>query len=267
MKKVKDIQWFVTGWSIYFAILLMLNVIYFRREDYSQPLVILWAFLFTLIGSFTSLSLRIPIKIMLENRLNSSKALIFILITSFLGAFIWGLFEPLISFLINRKITHLVINLDINTRGTIPLTFIQAFFGSIFFFRNDQSNISQKTDCTTSYKEPIITNNKITVYRKNEIVLLDVMDIKKVSVAGNYSTVVDIMNNQFELKKSLINWSKLLPNEIFIRIHRNTIINKHQIDKIESIENYCYKIRLKGTRSFDVVSRRYSSIIRKEMSL
>ena len=107
----------------------------------------------------------------------------------------------------------------------------------------------------------------IKVFLKNDIVLLSVKNIVKISINGNYSIIVDNKNIKYELKKPLVKWENDLPKNTFLRIHRSTIINKNYIEKIEPCHNYTYRIKLNNSEISEEVSRRYAMLIRKELNL
>ena len=258
----------IIGWFIYWLFLTIINLKYFNSDKFTKPILILWAILFTLCGISIFYLLTKIYRYLIKKKTKTIKVVALIIISSFLGAYIWGPFEPIISWVIDPKITHLNITWDINTRGTFPLTFIMAFFSILYYFSKilEQSNV-QENVLSVNAGEKADLNDTIAVNLKNDIVLLPLKNIKKISIDGNYSRIVDNNNVKYELKKSLKNWEGHLPKEVFLRIHRSTIINKGYIEKIEPWHNQTYRIRLTHIEEPENVSRRYAAFLKKEMNL
>jgi hypothetical protein len=258
----------VVGWSIYWILLLFLNLFFFKNNDYGTALLILWTVLFTASGIVIFYLLTRFYNRLILRKTDTIHAIILILMASFLGAYIWGLFEPIISWVINPRINQVTISWDINSRRTIPFTFVVAFFGILYYFsRLLEQNDTLKVDHVNRSPEIASLNDTIAVYLKNNIVLLPIKNILKISIDGNYSRIIDNKNVKYELKKPLIKWENDLPKKSFLRIHRSTIINKNYIEKIEPWYNYTFRIRLENSDMPEEVSRRYAALIKKELNL
>jgi DNA-binding LytR/AlgR family response regulator len=76
----------------------------------------------------------------------------------------------------------------------------------------------------------------------------------KVSVSGEKKIIV---------KKLMKEWEKILPENLFVRIHRSTIINLDYVKKFEKWFNYSYRVFLDNVEEPFIVSRRNSEKIRK----
>ncbi len=268
MKIKLPVQLQIVGWSIYWVLLLIINVFFFKKKDYNTFLVIVWTILFTICGLLVFYLLTKCYNYILRKNTAKVYAIILIILTSFIGAYIWGLFEPIISWLINPNILHLEITWDINSRRTFPFTFVVAFFSILYYFSKiiEQSKDQNKVESIKN-EENVVSNETIAVYLKNDIVILSVKNIIKISIDGNYSRIVDNKNIKYELKKPLVKWENDLPKNTFIRIHRSTIININYIEKIEPWHNYTLRIKLQNIDEPEDVSRRYSALIKKDMNL
>lgn len=268
MKIKKHLRLQLVGWTIYWLLLLTINLLFFKKKDYGTPLLILWTILFTLSGLLVFYFLTKLYNWLIRKNIDTVLTVTFIIILSFIGAYAWGLFEPIISWIINPKINRLDISWDINSRRTFPFTFVVAFFSILYYFSKllEQSNTLKETK-SIDKEENSNLNDTISVYLKNDIVLLPVKNIVKISINGNYSSIVDNRNIKYELKKPLIKWENDLPKNTFLRIHRSTIINKNYIEKIEPWHNYTYRIRLNNSDIPEEVSRRYAMLIRRELNL
>ena len=261
------IRFQLIGWSIYWLLLLIINTFFFKNKDYGIGLVILWTILFTFCGLLIFFVLTKFFDYLISKKTGNVYAIIFIIISSCIGAYAWGLFEPIISWIINPKIMHLNIAWDINSRGTFPLTFVVAFFSILYYFSKLIEIAKVNTESSIIKEENTGLNDTIPVYLKNNIVMLPVQSIMKISIDGNYSRILDHKNIKYEVKKPLVKWEKELPKHTFIRIHRSTIVNKNYIEKIEPWHNYTYKIRLIHSDIPEEVSRRYAVLLKKELNL
>jgi len=268
MKIRKHIRLQLVGWSIYWLLLLTINILFFKKKDYGTPLLILWTILFTFCGLIVFYLLTKFYNWLIIKKIDTVLSVIYIITISFIGAYTWGLFEPIISWIINPDINQLDISWDINSRRTFPFTFVVAFFSILYYFSKllEESN-AHKEIKSMNKEENSNLNDTISVYLKNDIVLLPIKNIVKVSINGNYSSIVDNRNIKYELKRPLVKWENDLPKSTFLRIHRSTIINKNFIEKIEPWHNYTYRIRLNNSDIPEEVSRRYAIMIRKELNL
>jgi CheY-like chemotaxis protein len=70
-------------------------------------------------------------------------------------------------------------------------------------------------------------------------------------------------NKRFFLRKSMKYWEDKLPNEKFVRIHRQTLINVDYVEKVEPISSNRYRIILKYFNEELEASQRLSSKIKK----
>jgi DNA-binding LytR/AlgR family response regulator len=87
--------------------------------------------------------------------------------------------------------------------------------------------------------------------------LVKVEKIKYIS-ADNQYTIVNFDNEKhIVIRRSISKWEQLLPEKLFIRIHRSTLINSQFISKIEKSVSNTYKVILMNTdKNFDI-SRKY----------
>ena len=88
---------------------------------------------------------------------------------------------------------------------------------------------------------------------------LKVAEISHICSSGDYTEAFTISKQKFLLEKPLSEWEERLPEKHFTRIHRSTIINLDQIERIESWFNRTFQIRLKTATNEFAVSRRYAA--------
>lgn len=87
---------------------------------------------------------------------------------------------------------------------------------------------------------------------------LKVCDVSYINSSGDYSEVFTVSGKKILLEKSLREWEMRLPEKHFLRIHRQTIINLEQIERIETWFNRTFQIHLKNFPEPLAVSRRYA---------
>ncbi|MBN1939986.1 MAG: LytTR family transcriptional regulator [Candidatus Aminicenantes bacterium] len=268
MIKAASVRYQFFAWLIYWLFLLLLNFLYFEGDHYSKPLLALWTVLFTLFGiGLFYLQTRVYRRLVNQKR---SKAVLFSvsIILSMCSAYLWGLTEPVLSWLINPEIHEVSMKWDINSRGTISLTFVLAFFSLLYIFSTYRDDSSSPARSRSEAGNGINSGTStVAVYHKNSLVLLPLDEIKKISVDGNYSTIIDARNRRFELKKSLSLWERELDPQKFLRVHRSTIINRAFIEKIDLWQNYTLRIKMIGLDMPEDVSRRYAALLKKRLKI
>jgi len=78
-----------------------------------------------------------------------------------------------------------------------------------------------------------------------------------------YSKVFTSEGKKVIVKKMMKEWEEILPADLFIRIHRSTIINLDYVKKFEKWFNYSYRVFLDKVEEPFIVSRRNSEKLRK----
>jgi two-component system, LytTR family, response regulator len=87
---------------------------------------------------------------------------------------------------------------------------------------------------------------------------LRVKTISHLMASGDYSRLVGIDGGQLAVATPLSTWERRLPDTHFLRIHRGTIINLEQVDRVEPWSNYTYRIYLRNLREPLSMSRSYA---------
>jgi two-component system, LytTR family, response regulator len=96
----------------------------------------------------------------------------------------------------------------------------------------------------------------------NRLRFLRVGGILCIHSAGDYSEVVTTDGQKGLTPKALKEWEQRLPAQAFCRIHRSTIIQMDQVERVEEWFNYSFRVHLRGLDAPLVISRRYASVIR-----
>ena len=93
--------------------------------------------------------------------------------------------------------------------------------------------------------------------------IINIKDIEYITAENQYTSIKLIADKSILIRKSIKNWENLLPKKYFLRVHRSTIINLGFIIKMEKWYNSSFVIFLKDVKEPFIISKRYSSIIRK----
>ena len=109
-------------------------------------------------------------------------------------------------------------------------------------------------------------NDTIFVMINNSYQFLKISTIIKIIAAGNYSEIYTNGKQKGLVLKSLREWENRLPNNQFVRVHRNSVINLEFVEKIEDWFNYSYKIHLKGIEGTVIMSRRYALKLKDKLA-
>jgi two-component system LytT family response regulator len=117
-----------------------------------------------------------------------------------------------------------------------------------------QQNQTEVTDNKKLNK--IKVGENILFKLRSSIILITVERIKYISASNQYTSVVLDDNRQVIIRRSITKWESLLPENIFLRIHRSTIIN---IKFIHYIKNHANKrsVILQNTEKSFEISQRY----------
>ena len=95
---------------------------------------------------------------------------------------------------------------------------------------------------------------------------LKVNTIKMISAADDYSEIVTMDGKKELALKSMKEWEARLPNQFFSRIHRSTIINIREVERIEPWFNHSFQVYLKGNEKPLAMSRRYAAKVKEIFS-
>ena len=100
---------------------------------------------------------------------------------------------------------------------------------------------------------------------KNNYETLLVSNVVCISSEGVYSNVFSIDGKKVLVRKLLKEWDEILPDKIFLRIHKSFLINLKYIKKIEKWFNGALKLHLDHYNEPLIVSRRYASKLKKSI--
>ena len=127
---------------------------------------------------------------------------------------------------------------------------------------NSENNVGEllrsiKTENKTSY------DSHIFVQKSEKLINLAVEEIEHLEASGDY-TILTTKNDQFVSSSGIGKLEEILNPEIFIRVHRSTIININSLKEIEKHFNGGMVVKMNNGKTFPV-SRTYAKLIRKKV--
>jgi len=102
-------------------------------------------------------------------------------------------------------------------------------------------------------------NDYIFVMVGNQMEFLKIPQIECVTAFGEYTNVYLDGGKKLVVRKFLKEWEAFLPKNIFLRIHRSTIINLEYVEKIEKFFKRSFIVHLKFIKQPFIISQRYSA--------
>lgn len=90
-----------------------------------------------------------------------------------------------------------------------------------------------------------------------------VAEISHITAAGDYAEIHTADGRRFLTEKPLRQWEERLPERHFARIHRSTIINLDEVEKIETMFNRTMEVTLRNFAEAFAVSRRFAARLRE----
>ena len=123
----------------------------------------------------------------------------------------------------------------------------------------------QKTGrSSTEAKRVHEKKERIFVSVNNSPMFLSINEIVWIEADGEYSNVFMKDGGKLFIRKLLKQWEKILPENMFLRIHRSLLINMDYINKMEkSYKNSCF-VFLKNVEKPFIISQRYMKKIKSE---
>ena len=129
----------------------------------------------------------------------------------------------------------------------------------------DENNVEE---LITSIRGTVENGNQkfsthLFVQKSEKLLNLEVKDIVHLEASGDY-TVLTTKGDQFLSSSGIGKLESILDPEVFIRIHRSTIINLNSLKEIEKHFNGGLIVKMENGKSFPV-SRTYAKQIRKKV--
>jgi DNA-binding LytR/AlgR family response regulator len=109
---------------------------------------------------------------------------------------------------------------------------------------------------------PLQITKDLFIKRGDYLVSISLYEVALIEVGGKYATFHS-SKGTFLVEQSLEYLESRLPSELFMRVHRNYIVNINNIDRIHLTE---YTIHLKDQKNIPI-SRRYRETLAKRMTI
>lgn len=126
---------------------------------------------------------------------------------------------------------------------------------------HDQNNLDQLL--TNIKKKDEAYSSHLFVQKSEKLLNIPVNDIMHLEASGDY-TVLTTPKDQFLSSSGIGKLEEKLNPEVFIRIHRSTIINLNYLKEIEKHFNGGLIVKMENGKTFPV-SRTYAKLIRKKV--
>ncbi len=98
----------------------------------------------------------------------------------------------------------------------------------------------------------------------SKLTFIKVQDINYIEAFGNYTKIYMNDGKLSITYNSIKNWDNRLPNDIFVQIHRSSLVNLLNVIKIEKWTNDTGRLFLKGVEKPFEISRSYFFQIKKK---
>ncbi len=109
-------------------------------------------------------------------------------------------------------------------------------------------------------------DDRLLVAINGKLQFIKVNSITCISSAGDYTEIKTTVGIKGVALKPMKEWEQRLPEKMFVRIHRSTLINLDQIEKFDEWFNNSYRVYLKGVKEPFTISRRYAVKLKDRFS-
>ncbi|MDX9924848.1 MAG: response regulator [Ignavibacteriaceae bacterium] len=131
--------------------------------------------------------------------------------------------------------------------------------------KNEKNNEAIDTKHNSEKQQTKKLQEHLFITEGNKPQIIKIQDIECITAFNEYTNVYVCNSKKFVIRKSLREWESVLPNTMFIRIHRSTIINYEHVDRIEKFYARSYLVYLKNIKQPFVISQRYLSKLKKNL--
>lgn len=135
---------------------------------------------------------------------------------------------------------------------------------------HEQDLVNQDLSNTERSSSPDTQNRKyayedfIFVKAQERSGFIKVNNILSLTATGNYTMIHLVTGEQKIVLRPMRDWENSLPEQFFVRVHRNTIININFVEKVEPWSNSSYRIFINHIKEPIIASRRYSTRLREK---
>lgn len=107
-------------------------------------------------------------------------------------------------------------------------------------------------------------DDHILVKIGNKLNFIKFSEIICVTASKEYSKINMENGKKIIVRKSLKKWIEVLPEDIFLQIHRGSIINMDFIEEAKKISGRSYQVRMKCVKEELILSKRFANKLRKK---
>jgi len=125
---------------------------------------------------------------------------------------------------------------------------------------------SSKNDESYLTDERLEYDDIIYLIIDGSLKFIKVSRLKCIVAERNYSYIIYDGNKKELISKTLSEWEKKLPDKLFVRVHRSTIINFEYVEKVKKRKNYTHEVTIKGIDEPFIISRRYAARLKKKLT-
>ncbi len=125
--------------------------------------------------------------------------------------------------------------------------------------------VISKTQTLIESKEKLTIDDCLFLKLNNSYDFLRINTILSITAADDYTEIYTNDGNKKLVFKKMQEWENRLPEQHFCRVHRSTIVNISEIQKIEPWYNQSYHIHIHGLNEPLIMSRRYFKKIKKKL--
>ncbi|MCX8104651.1 MAG: response regulator [Ignavibacterium album] len=131
--------------------------------------------------------------------------------------------------------------------------------------RLQKADILSDTKDDNAHQKSYSVDNKIFIKCGSKTHSFFIKELKYLKAESPYILLKFSDGRHTLQRQTLDEWQVKLPQNIFIRIHRSTIVNTAYINRIEKLGVSSYAIRLSGEEEPFVVSKRFYSKVRRHL--
>ncbi|WP_331345773.1 LytTR family DNA-binding domain-containing protein [Cellvibrio sp. UBA7661] len=145
------------------------------------------------------------------------------------------------------------------------LTLLLVIFGFRLIYRRLQGEASYlMAEASTEQAESEKSPEMLLIKKLGREFLIKTADIEWVEASGNYANL-HVRGSIYPMRITMDKLETLLPAD-FVRIHRSSIVNLHQIQQVQPLDSGDHEITLKAGNTL-ILSRRYRDSFKRVLSL
>lgn len=127
--------------------------------------------------------------------------------------------------------------------------------------------IQEKNSASHQSEKMLTADDSVYIQLNYKYYFVKIKSIIKITASDQYTEILTINGLRGLTNKHLWEWQMHLPENLFIQVHRSTLININFVEKIERGENHSYQIRMQTIVEPITISRRFASKIKKRLSI